>query len=108
MATARNSAALAYLPEDSPRVLKVNLDVTSKSSIVNAVRSAVDTYGRLDIVINNAGYMLMGDTEGIPEADARLQLETLFWGPVFLMQEAVRVLEKSIILNMVPGELLST
>jgi NAD(P)-dependent dehydrogenase (short-subunit alcohol dehydrogenase family) len=33
----------------------------------------------------------MGDTEAIPEPDARLQMETLFWGPVFMTQEAVRI-----------------
>jgi NAD(P)-dependent dehydrogenase (short-subunit alcohol dehydrogenase family) len=91
VATARNMAALSYLPDDSPRVLKFKVDVTSKESIVNAVNATVEKYGRLDVVINNAGYALMGDTESIPEEDARLEVETLFWGPVFLMQEAVRV-----------------
>ncbi|EED23936.1 3-oxoacyl-[acyl-carrier-protein] reductase, putative [Talaromyces stipitatus ATCC 10500] len=89
--TARNTSTLSYLPDDSPRVLKIKLDVTSKESIINAVNSTVEKYGRLDVVINNAGYGLLGDSESIPEEDARMEIETLFWGPVFLMQEAVRV-----------------
>uniref|UniRef100_A0A093Y0C1 Putative oxidoreductase n=1 Tax=Talaromyces marneffei PM1 TaxID=1077442 RepID=A0A093Y0C1_TALMA len=91
VATARNTAALSYLPDDSSRVLKLKVDVTSKDSIINAVNATVEKYGRLDVAINNAGYALMGDSEGIPEEDARVEVETLFWGPVFLMQEAVRV-----------------
>ncbi|GAM39070.1 3-oxoacyl-(acyl-carrier-protein) reductase [Talaromyces pinophilus] len=91
VATARNTTSLSYLPDDSPRVLKLKVDVTSKESIVNAVSATVEKYGRLDVVINNAGYAFMGDTESIPEEDARTEVETLFWGPVFLMQEAVRV-----------------
>jgi NAD(P)-dependent dehydrogenase (short-subunit alcohol dehydrogenase family) len=72
-------------------VLKLQLDVTSKDSIVKAVGDAVEKFGRLDVAVNNAGYTIMGDTEVIPEADSRTLLETLFWGPVFLIQEVVRV-----------------
>lgn len=91
VATARNTTSLSYLPDDSPRVLKIKVDVTSKEPIISAVRATVEKYDRLDVVINNAGYTHMGDTESMPEEDARVQVETLFWGPVFLMQEAVRV-----------------
>lgn len=90
VATARHVDALSYLP-DEPRVLKLKLDVTSRDSIVKAVGDAVQKFGQLDVAVNNAGYTIMGDTEAIPEADSRNLLETLFWGPVFLMQEVVRV-----------------
>lgn len=90
MATARNVDSLSYLP-NSPNVLKLALDVTSKPAIHETLSAAVTKFGRLDMVINNAGYVLMGDTETIPESDARLQLDTLFWGPAFISQEAVRI-----------------
>ncbi|KAF7177620.1 hypothetical protein CNMCM7691_005949 [Aspergillus felis] len=90
VATARNVDTLSYLP-DGPNVLKLRLDVTSKADIHETLSATVAKFGRLDVVINNAGYPLMGDTEVIPESDARLQLETLFWGPVFISQEAVRI-----------------
>ncbi|KAB8255374.1 hypothetical protein BDV32DRAFT_154323 [Aspergillus pseudonomiae] len=90
VATARNVASLSYLP-DGPRVLKLGLDVTSKSDITQSLSTAVEKFGRIDILVNNAGYAVMGDTETVPESDARLQMETLFWGPVFLTQEAVRI-----------------
>ncbi|KAH8811319.1 hypothetical protein F5884DRAFT_270486 [Xylogone sp. PMI_703] len=90
VASARNINSLSYLP-DSPNVLKLTLDVTSKDAIKKAVDDIVKKFGRIDVLINNAGYSLMGDTEAIPEEDARVQLETLFWGPVRLTQEILPV-----------------
>lgn len=90
VATARNESTLSYLP-DGPNVLKLALDVTSKEAIIKALAAAVEQFGRLDVVINNAGYGLLGDTENARESDARLQMETLFWGPTYITQEAVRI-----------------
>ncbi|KAJ5760408.1 hypothetical protein N7520_007564 [Penicillium odoratum] len=90
VATARNIDTLNYLP-DGPSILKLNLDVTSPIAITKCFSTALDKFGRIDIVINNAGYSLFGDTEAIPESDARLQMETIFWGPVLITREAVRI-----------------
>jgi NAD(P)-dependent dehydrogenase (short-subunit alcohol dehydrogenase family) len=81
---------LFYLP-DGPNVLKLALDVTSREAIIKTMSASVEKFGHIDVVINNAGYALMGDTEVIPESEARLQMETLFWGPVLITQEAVRI-----------------
>ncbi|RFU28509.1 hypothetical protein B7463_g7832, partial [Scytalidium lignicola] len=88
--TARNINSPSYLPDDS-NVLKLSLDVTSKEAITKAVNNAVEKFGRINILINNAGYALMGDTEAIPEGYARNQLETNFRGPVRLTQEILPV-----------------
>lgn len=90
VATARDVTSLSYLP-DGPTVLKLHLDVTRQETITKAVAEAVDKFHGIDVFINNAGYSLMGDTEGIVEADARHQLETNFWGPVHVTREALRV-----------------
>lgn len=90
MATARNVDTLSYLPNEA-KVLKLGLDVTSRQATLDVLSATVAKFGRLDVVINNAGYALMGDTEAISESDARLQMETLFWGPVQITQMAVRI-----------------
>lgn len=90
VATARDVTSLSYLP-DGPTVLKLYLDVTRQETITKAVTDAVDKFHGIDVFINNAGYSLMGDMEGIAEADARHQLETNFWGPVHVTREALRV-----------------
>ncbi|KAJ5309280.1 hypothetical protein N7508_004659 [Penicillium antarcticum] len=90
VATARGVNTLSYLPE-GPNVLKLALDVTCRQTILKSLAISIEKFGHIDVVINNAGYALMGDSEAIPESDARLQMETLFWGPVLITQEAVRI-----------------
>ncbi|KAF7934613.1 uncharacterized protein EAE98_002658 [Botrytis deweyae] len=90
IATARNPSSLSYLPK-SPRVLALALDVTSQSSITEALASGLSTFKHIDILVNNAGYGVLGDTESIPDDIARKILETNFWGAVRLTNEAVRI-----------------
>ena len=94
VATARNVASLSYIPDGS-NVLKLKLDVTSRADITNALSTAVKRFGRVDVVVNNAGYAVMGDTESVPESEARLLMEILFWGPVFITQEAIRIFRET-------------
>ncbi|KAJ5594255.1 NAD(P)-binding protein [Penicillium hispanicum] len=94
VATARTIASLSYLP-DSPTVLKVKLDVTSHDEMTQAISAALEQFHQVNVFINNAGYGLMGDMEAIPDADARRQLETNFWGPVNLTREALRVFREA-------------
>ncbi|KAK0715541.1 short-chain dehydrogenase [Lasiosphaeris hirsuta] len=94
VATARTpSTGLAFLP-DSPNTLKLALDVTSRASLDAAVAAALERFGRLDVVVNNAGYALVGDTENAADADARRVLDTNFWGTVDLTKHAMRVLRE--------------
>ncbi|KAH7324458.1 short-chain dehydrogenase [Stachybotrys elegans] len=97
VATARNLSKLAQvLPIDSPRVLTVALDVTDEESIASALDSALKTFGRIDVFVNNAGFGLLGDAESAlqPEdkAKARSVMETNYWGTVNVTLQALRVL----------------
>lgn len=81
VATARRVSALSYLP-DSPNVLKLELDVTSQASIDAAIAAAIKRFGRIDVLVNNAGYSLMGDAESTSDKEARDLMNTNFWGAV--------------------------
>ncbi|OOQ81813.1 retinol dehydrogenase 8 [Penicillium brasilianum] len=94
VATARDVTSLSYLPDD-PTVLKLHLDVTRPETITQAIADAIAQFYGIDVFINNAGYSLIGDMEGIPDADARHQLETNFWGPVHVTREALRVFRET-------------
>jgi NAD(P)-dependent dehydrogenase (short-subunit alcohol dehydrogenase family) len=94
VATARRPETLSYLPDDSKNVLKLGLDVTVADQIDQVIKKAVDRFGCLDVVVNNAAYGLTGDTEVIPDADARAQFETNFWGPVNVTKAALSVMRE--------------
>jgi len=65
------------------------LDLTHTAEITSAFNQAVQRCGHLDVVVNNAGYILLGAVEELTEQEAREQVETLFFGPLFLTREAV-------------------
>jgi NADP-dependent 3-hydroxy acid dehydrogenase YdfG len=90
VATARKVETLSYL-EDSPSILKLSLDVTSESARTAALKAALDRFGRIDVLVNNAGYALYGDTEALPDQQMRSQMETNFWAALSLTREAVRI-----------------
>ncbi|KAH7325093.1 short-chain dehydrogenase/reductase-like protein SDR [Stachybotrys elegans] len=94
VATARDPSKLASL-KTSPRVHTVSLDVTDSASISSALDSALAAFGRIDVLVNNAGYGLMGDTESAlqpdDEAKARKVVETDFWGTATLSLHAIRI-----------------
>jgi NAD(P)-dependent dehydrogenase (short-subunit alcohol dehydrogenase family) len=88
-ATARNVDTLTDLVDAyGDAVLPITLDVTDNAAIVAAVAQAHDRFGRLDVVINNAGYGLFGAVEEISEQQLRDQLEVNLFG-VFNVTKAV-------------------
>ena len=89
-ATARNTDALADLAEKyGDALLPIALDVTDRDADFAAVKAAHDHFGRLDIVVNNAGYGHFGFVEELTEAEARAQLETNLFGALWLTQAAL-------------------
>jgi NAD(P)-dependent dehydrogenase (short-subunit alcohol dehydrogenase family) len=62
------------------RILPVALDVTDRAAAVSAIEAAVARFGRVDAVVNNAGYANVAAVEHMPEDDFRRQFDTNFWG----------------------------
>ena len=73
-------------------MLKVELDVTSLKSIGAAIDATLAKFGRIDVVVNNAGYTLAGDTEAAEDADSRAVLDTNFWGMVDVSKKAIGIM----------------
>lgn len=92
-ATARDVSSLDDLVATyGDRVFPIALDVTDRDADFAAVNSAHERFGRLDIVINNAGYGHFGFIEEITEDEARAQLETNVFGALWITQAALPIL----------------
>ncbi|MFE2155761.1 SDR family NAD(P)-dependent oxidoreductase [Streptomyces lavendulae] len=90
---ARTTGPLEELAAAHPgRVLPLPLDVTDRDAVAAAVATAVDRFGRLDVVINNAGTLTMGMVEEFTEAEARAQMEVNFFGALWVTQAVLPVL----------------
>ncbi|WP_416959760.1 SDR family NAD(P)-dependent oxidoreductase [Streptomyces sp. Agncl-13] len=92
-ATARDIHSLSALKSEfGDAVLPVELDVTDRSTSQAAIQKAHAHFGRLDVVVNNAGYSHFGFVEEVNEAEARAQMETNFFGALWTTQAAIPLL----------------
>jgi NAD(P)-dependent dehydrogenase (short-subunit alcohol dehydrogenase family) len=92
-ATARRVDTLAPLVERyRNQVAAITLDVTDKAAVDRAIHQAHATFGRLDVVVNNAGYGLFGTIEEVSEAEARAQIETNLFGALWVTQAALPIM----------------
>ncbi len=94
-ATARDTASLADLVDTyGDAILPIQLDVTDRAADFAAVKQAHDHFGRLDVVVNNAGYGQFGFIEELSEQDARDQIETNVFGALWVTQAALPYLRE--------------
>ena len=92
-ATARRHETLDALVDTyGDAVLPMQLDVTDRSADFDAVEMAADHFGTLDIVVNNAGYGHFGMVEELTEDDVRTQIETNFFGALWVTQAALPIM----------------
>jgi NAD(P)-dependent dehydrogenase (short-subunit alcohol dehydrogenase family) len=94
-ATARDTSSLDDLvAKYGDAILPLQLDVTDREADFAAVRQAHDNFGRLDVVVNNAGYGQFGLVEELSEPDIRAQMETNFFGALWITQAALPYLRE--------------
>ena len=89
-ATARDVTALSDLRRTYGDALEpIQLDVTDRQACFSAVEAAHDRFGRIDVVVNNAGYGQYGFVEELSEQEARTQMDTNFYGALWVTQAAL-------------------
>lgn len=95
VATARDAASLDDLVADhGDAVLPLSLDVTDHDAVFAAVARAHEHFGRLDVVVNNAGYGQFGMVEELSEDESRRQIETNLFGALWVTQAVLPFLRE--------------
>jgi len=94
VATARNPDKLSFEGTNDKNFLKLSLDVTDKSSIDKAFAETLKKFGRVDVVVNNAGYGLSGPFETLSEKQIRQQMEINFFGLLDVTRKALETLRE--------------
>jgi NAD(P)-dependent dehydrogenase (short-subunit alcohol dehydrogenase family) len=94
VAAGRNAAAIVERLGESPALLPVALDVTSEAQAKAAVEAAVEKFGRIDVLINNAGFGLLAAVEESSDADVRRMYDTNVFGLLNVTRAVLPVMRK--------------
>jgi NAD(P)-dependent dehydrogenase (short-subunit alcohol dehydrogenase family) len=92
VATGRDPEKVVAAVGESERLLAVTLDITDLADAQAAVRAAVDRFGRIDVLVNNAGNFVAGFFEEINPDDFRAQVETNLFGPLNVTRAVLPVM----------------
>jgi NAD(P)-dependent dehydrogenase (short-subunit alcohol dehydrogenase family) len=92
VATGRNPERVSAALGKADDLLVVKLDVTDPADATDAARAAVDRFGRIDVLVNNAGNFYAGFFEELSPQDFRAQVETLLFGPLNVTRAVLPVM----------------
>src|ERR1700676_2515288 len=94
VATGRDAAKVAAAVGSHDNLLATKLDVTRPQDAQAAVQAAVAKFGRIDVVVNNAGNFFAGFFEELSAEQVRNQIETLLFGPMIVTRAVLPVMRK--------------
>jgi len=86
--------AAAFTARNAARTLGVVCDVTNEGQVKAAVADAIARFGRLDVVVNNAGYGSMGSIEEVPAEEVQRQFDVNVFGPLHVLRAVLPQLRK--------------
>jgi NAD(P)-dependent dehydrogenase (short-subunit alcohol dehydrogenase family) len=92
--TARKTEGMRDTLGDSPNLLISNLDITNEEQVQSAVNNALEKFGRIDVLVNNAGYGQLGYFEETSEELIRQQMETNVFGTMNLTRAILPIMRK--------------
>lgn len=84
----------ASLPVEDARLTVIQLNPADRAACQHAIEEAVRVTGRLDVLVNNAGYGLVGAIEEVSEAEARAILDVDLFGPLWMTQAALPIMRR--------------
>lgn len=94
VATGRNPASVLRSVGDHAKLMTVALDITDPGAAQTAAKAAVERFGRIDVLVNNAGNFQAGYFENISDDRFRAQMETNFFGPLNVTRAILPIMRK--------------
>ena len=94
VATDKKAEGLREIFDEGENLLLLKLDITNQDDIAAAVQATIDRFGRIDALVNNAGFAVLGHFEETSEKLIRRQFETNFFGTLNVTREILPVMRK--------------
>ncbi|RYG48545.1 MAG: SDR family oxidoreductase, partial [Chitinophagaceae bacterium] len=93
-ATSRNIAELEKLIGQNENFLPLSMDIVDETDVARAIEATVSRFKKIDVVVNNAGYGLLGSVEELTDAESRKNFDVNVFGSLNVIRQALPTLRK--------------